>query len=89
MKAVVSVVGQDKVGIIGAVAAELASCNVNILDISQTTLQEFFAMIMLVELEKANLTFDDLQVRMQALGTRMNQSIRVQRQDLFDAMYKV
>jgi ACT domain-containing protein len=72
---VVTVIGQDKVGIIA--------------NISQTTMREFFAMIMMVELEKATLPFDEIKRRLNALGERMGLRIDAQHEDVFKYMHRI
>lgn len=89
MKAVVTVIGKDRVGIIAGVATALAQAGVNFLDISQTTMREFFTMIMLVDLTPATLPLREIQDRMTALGEAMGLSVRVQHEDLINAMHNV
>ncbi len=89
MNAIVTVVGQDKVGIIAAVCALLAENNINILDISQTILQGSFTMVMAVDVEHSKVSLGDLRVLLEQLGERMGISIRIQRQDMFDAMHRI
>ena len=88
MKAVVTVVGKDRVGIIAGVCNALASFNVNILDISQTIMQDYFVMIMLIDFEKSDIPFDELQKGLRAEGESRNVVIRVQREDIFQAMHR-
>ena len=89
MNAIVTVVGQDKVGIIAAVCALLAENNVNILDISQTILQGSFTMVMAVDVEHAKGGVGDLRAQLEALGEKMGISIRIQREEIFDAMHRI
>ena len=89
MNAIVTVVGQDKAGIIAAVCALLAENNVNILDISQTILQGSFTMVMAVDVEKAKVPVGDLRVLLEDLGHKLDISIRIQREEIFDAMHKI
>ena len=89
MKAIVTVIGKDKVGITASVCALLAKHNINILDISQTVLQEYFTMTMVVDAEQANVEFGELVTLMKEYGRERNLSIRVQREDIFDAMHKL
>lgn len=89
MKAVVTVVGKDKVGIIGAICTELASYNVNVLDISQTVLQGFLTMMMVVDVSACNVPMAQLCQQMDAKGVEMGMSVRVQREDIFEAMHRV
>ena len=89
MNAIVTVIGQDKVGIIAAVCALLAENNVNILDISQTILQGSFTMVMAVDVEKAKVPVGDLRVLLEELGQNMDISIRIHREEIFDAMHRI
>ena len=89
MNAIVTVVGRDQVGIIARVCTLLARQNVNILDISQTILQGAFTMVMAVDVSKAALSFGDLQDELSALGQDMGLAIRVQREEIFDAMHQI
>lgn len=89
MNAIVTVVGNDRVGIIAAVCENLASKNVNVLDISQTILNNMFTMVMAIDVEKANVSFTQLQEDLKALGVEMGLSIHVQREDIFDSMHTI
>ena len=89
MKAIVTVIGKDRVGITAAVCALLAQHNINILDISQTVLQDYFTMVMLADLENCSLSFTELTEKLSALGTEMDIAIRMQREDIFNAMHKI
>ena len=82
MNAIVTVVGQDKVGIIAAVCALLAEHNVNILDISQTILQGSFTMVMAVDVGAAKVSVGELRDLLEI-------SIRIQREEIFDAMHRI
>lgn len=89
MKAIVSVFAKDSKGITAYVTALLAQMEINILDISQTLMQEFFAMIMLVDLADCTLPFDDLARVMQEKGAERGLDIHIQRQDIFEAMHRI
>lgn len=89
MRAIVTVTGKDTVGIIGGVCTRLSHYNVNILDISQTVLQGYFTMTMVVDASQANVELGDLVRLMGEYGAERNLSIRVQREDIFDAMHKL
>ena len=89
MKAIVTVVGQDRVGIIAAVCTKLAEYRVNVLDISQTIMQGFFTMMMAVDVSESTLPLGQLVEDMDAVGKEMGLSIRVQREDIFEAMHRV
>ena len=89
MNAIVTVVGQDKVGIIAAICALLAENNVNILDISQTILQGSFTMVMAVDVSASTASIGDLREKLEELGQKMEISIRIQREEIFDAMHRI
>ncbi len=89
MNAIVTVVGQDRVGIIAAICNRLAGFNVNILDISQTILQGSFTMVMAVDLSAASAPFGDLSAALSELGGEMGLSIRIQREEIFNAMHAI
>ena len=88
-RVIVTVIGEDKVGIIASVATLLAEAHANIVDISQTTLREFFTMIMLVDMEKATVPFDELKRRLNAKGETMGLRIDAQHEDVFKFMHRV
>ena len=89
MKAIVTVIGKDKVGIIAAVCIKLAEMNVNVLDISQTILDGKFTMVMAVDAANANVGFEELAAQLRELGEGMELSIRIQREEIFDAMHRI
>ena len=89
MKAIVTVIGKDQVGIIAAVCALLSEKNVNVMDISQTIMQEYFTMIMLVDVSAANVPFAQLKEELAAAGEARNLDIRIQREDIFNAMHRI
>ncbi len=89
MKAVVTVVGEDRVGIIAAVCTHLAEFGVNVLDISQTVMQGYFTMMMVVDTEKATVSLAELAKLTEEKGKEMGLSIRLQREDIFKAMHRV
>ena len=89
MKAIVTVVGKDRVGIIAEVCVQLASYNINVLDISQTVMQGYFTMMMAVDVSGCTVPLAELCQVMDAKGQEMGLSIRVQREDIFEAMHRV
>ena len=89
MNAIVTVIGKDKVGIIAAVCIKLAEKNVNVLDISQTILDGKFTMVMAVDAANANVGFEELAAQLRELGEGMELSIRIQREEIFDAMHRI
>ena len=86
---IVTVIGADRVGIIAGVATVLADCKANIVDISQTTLREFFTMILMADMEEASVPFDELKRRLLAKGEEMGVKIDAQHEDVFKFMHRV
>ena len=89
MIAIVTVVGKDRVGIIAQVCVKLAEYQVNVLDISQTVMQGYFTMMMAVDVSACTVPLAELCKIMDAKGQEMDLSIRVQRQDIFEAMHRI
>jgi ACT domain-containing protein len=89
MNAIITVVGKDKVGIIAAVSTKLAEINVNILDISQTIMQENFTMMMSVDLSKSTVSLKEIKVELSEIGDRMGLVINIFSEELFNSMHRV
>lgn len=89
MRAVITVIGKDAVGIIAEVSAVLKKRSANIVDITQSVLQELFAMIMLVDITSLNVDFSDLSDELSALGKRLGLDIRVMHEDIFNSMHRI
>jgi len=89
MKAIITVIGKDKIGIIAGVSQVLAENKVNILDISQTILQDYFTMMMLVDLSQATLPLDELKENLDKTGESLGVSIKLQREDVFKSMHRI
>lgn len=89
MKAIVTVVGKDRVGIIAAVCNRLARYNINVMDISQTVMQEYFTMMMVVDISSASKPLAELSVEMESFGVEQGLTIRIQREDIFEAMHRI
>lgn len=89
MKAVITVIGHDKVGIIAKISGILADAGVNILDISQTIMQDMFTMIMLVSIEQASDSFSELSKKLDAAGELLGLSVRIQHEDIFNSMHRI
>lgn len=89
MHAIVTVIGHDRVGIIAGICVALANINVNVLDISQTILGGMFTMIMLVDIKKASVPFDRIAATLDGEGERLGVNIRIQREDIFNAMHRI
>ncbi len=89
MKCVISVLGKDRSGIVAAVSTILADCGANIDDISQTILDSIFSMTMLVTLDPETASFNEVQERLEKAGEDLGMQIIMQREDVFQFMYKV
>ena len=89
MKAVITVIGKDSVGIISMVSSECAKYGVNIVDITQSVLKEYFAMIMIVEIENGTLLFSAFQRELEASGKEKGLEIRVMHEDIFNTMHRI
>ena len=89
MKAIVTVIGKDQVGITAAVCSLLAQHSINILDISQTILQEYFTMVMLVDTAACDKSIVEISQLLEQAGQERGLSIRIQREDIFNAMHRI
>ena len=89
MKAIVTVVGKDQVGIIASVCVHLASFHVNVLDIRQTVMQGYFTMMMIVDVTDSTIPLAQLAQQVEEKGKELNLSIRLQREDIFEAMHRI
>lgn len=89
MKTVVSVIGKDSVGIIADVSAVCSECNANILDITQSVLEDMFVMVMLTEIKKLNCSFAEFSEKMRILGEKKGLDIRVMHEDIFNSMHRI
>ena len=89
MKAIVTVVGKDRVGIIAAVCTDLAAYHVNVLDIRQTVMQGYFTMMMAVDVSESTCPVAQLAQKLEERGKEMGMSIRLQREEIFQAMHRV
>ena len=89
MRAVITVIGKDRIGIIAGISVVLADAGVNILDISQTTMQDFFTMIMLTGISKCELEFGKLSEKLQQKGSEMDMTVKIQHEDLFNSMHRI
>ena len=88
-RAIITVLGSDRSGIVAAVAGALAEYDANILDISQTILQGIFTMTMLVDLGDADVVFAELQEQLNALSKQLGVQITMQREEVFNYMYRL
>ena len=88
-KAIITILGADKVGIIAAVSTYLAEKDINILDISQTTMQDIFTMITMVDISKSKSSFDELHADFKSMGEKLGVQIQIQRTEIFNSMHKI
>lgn len=89
MRAVVSVIGKDMVGILAKVSVECEKANMNVLEVSQTLLQDMFAMIMLIDITTGNTTLADFAAHMECVGKDSGLTIHVMHEDIFNSMHKI
>jgi len=88
-RAIITIIGSDRVGIIAGISNVLADANVNILDISQSVIREFFTMIMMVDLAGSAISFHALSERLQRKGLELAVRVEIQREEIFKAMHRV
>ena len=89
MKAIISVIGKDNVGIMYNVSKVLKDCDVSIEDVTQTILKEYFTMLMVVRLDETKTSFSELQKELQEMAEREGLTLTVQKEEIFDAMHKI
>lgn len=89
MRTIITVVGKDRPGIIAGITAALYAMNINILDLSQTIMDNYFTMTMLVDHEQATASFDESKERLIDAGKPLGVTVRMQRVDIFDAMHQL
>lgn len=88
-KTIITVVGKDTVGIIAKVCNYLAETQINILDISQTIVQEYFNMMMIVDMDKATKSFEHVSEELEAIGDEIGVKIKCQREEIFTKMHRI
>jgi len=88
-RAIVTIIGSDRVGIIAGIATTIAEAQVNILDISQSVIREFFTMIMMVDLSGSTVSFDELSERLARKGADLSLRVEIQREEIFQAMHRI
>lgn len=89
MKAIITVIGKDSIGILAKVSDACANADVNIVEVTQSVLQDMFAMVMLVDIEKSNIGFDQLRESLNAVGETTNTKIHIMHEDIFNSMHKI
>ena len=89
MKAIITVIGRDQVGIMYGVSGVLQRLGVNIEDVTQTIMQEYFTMLMLVRIDEQAASFKQVSEELKSLGEEKGLSIRIQKEEIFDTMHKI
>ena len=89
MKAILTVIGKDKVGIIAGVSNELQRLNINILDVNQTIIDEIFTMIMMLDLKLSNSNFEEIKKSLELKGKELGVDVKIQREEIFNSIYSV
>lgn len=89
MRAVVAVIGKDTVGILAKVSAVCAECNANVMDVTQTIMQDLFAMTMMIEISNINVDYNLLSDKLKKCGEDMALQIHVMHEDIFNSMHRI
>ncbi|NLG92632.1 MAG: ACT domain-containing protein [Clostridiales bacterium] len=89
MRAVITVLGKDMVGILARVSAICADNGVNVVEVTQSILQDLFAMIMMVDISKSTIPFSELADKLTAIGEDMNLTVHVMHEDIFNSMHRI
>lgn len=89
MKTILTVIGKDQTGIIAGISQKLYELNINILDVTQTIMDEYFTMIMLLDLSKINGSFEDVKNALTETGDNLKVKVNIQREEIFDAMHRL
>lgn len=88
-KAIITVIGKDKVGIIAGVTKTLSECKVNVLDITQTILQDMFTMMMIVDISGSEMSISEVGTNLNKTGEELGVEIRIQHEDIFNSMHRI
>jgi len=89
MKTILTVIGKDQTGIIAGVSQKLYELNINILDVTQTIMGDYFTMIMLLDLSKIDVSFEEVKNTLIQTGNNLNVKVNIQREEIFDAMHRL
>lgn len=89
MKAIVTVIGKDEIGILGKVSSACANVHANILEVTQSVLQDVFAMIMLIEIDSSKVMLSEVQKELEEAGNSMGMKVHVMHEDIFNSMHKI
>ena len=87
MRAIITVIGKDKVGIVAGISAELLNHDINIIDINQTIMEEFFTMILMVDLSKSKKYFEEIKKGLTLRGNNLGVDVKIQREEIFNSMH--
>jgi len=89
MKAFITVIGKDRIGIIAEIAVALAEVQINILDINQTVMDGTFTMIMMVDISRSDVPFATLAATLEGVGEKLGLSVKIQHEDIFNSMHRI
>jgi ACT domain-containing protein len=89
VRAVITVVGKDRVGILAMVSSKCAEYGINIIEVTQSVLQEMFCMIMLGDIQDINISFDEFAENLKKMGEEMNMDIHCMHEDIFNSMHRI
>ncbi|OCG19841.1 MULTISPECIES: ACT domain-containing protein [unclassified Gilliamella] len=89
MKTILTVIGKDQTGIIAGISQKLYELDINILDVSQTIMDEYFTMVMLLDLSNINVKFDEVKTALTQTGEKLKVKVNIQREEIFDAMHRL
>ncbi len=89
MRAVITVIGKDMVGILARVSAICAENGVNVIEVTQSVMQDLFAMIMMVDISKSTIPFNELSDKLTVIGSDMNLTVHVMHEDIFNSMHRI
>lgn len=87
MKAILTVIGKDKVGIVAGISNKLLKLNINILDVNQTIMDKYFTMIMMLDLKDSNYGFDEIKSSLIKKGEELLVDVKIQREEIFNSMH--
>ncbi|OCG03996.1 ACT domain-containing protein [Gilliamella sp. wkB112] len=89
MKTILTVIGKDQTGIIAGISQKLYELDINILDVTQTIMDEYFTMIMLLDFSKIKVSFDEVKTSLTQTGDKLKVKVNIQREEIFDAMHRL
>ena len=89
MKSILTVIGKDQVGIIAGVSNKLKELNINILNVTQTIMDDYFTMIMMLDLKETNASFEDIKKGLAEIGKELEVDVKIQREEIFNSMHSL